>query len=490
MAFNASAERTSNFRGSGSFETFVSSKYRGDYKIPEMAYQSLGIRSSTLWPTAQQCLRIIPGYDAEGNILRQNPPGLTYTRDANPKDYTTDTICTVKTIARLGKRNNAVISSYRPGSEEASRWAGNTVFAEFASLVVRSVSAVAKGKTPKVKPGPDWSSWVNYNPVTKTAAILSSERDTMLMQALVWQLNGRVMTGADKQPLVDASGNSLPMLYLIGIDNTRTIQEMWNALIVPQDASRPVDGLTNSAYKGIAEQEGSVMWLIPKSATEGDKSYNMLIPHVSANMSSWQNTPYPLTDKQIHQWWHPWNDLLNFMTPDEQAILLAKEFGADTVCYVLQHSALLKDLRLPDEVAAGGVGKYAYIDGGSITLESVGAAPRFPTPAAPAVPSFAPPASPEPPAEHQQTIAQGPGGLGIPTPAPRPAAPAPSAPTSDKVFVSPAAANPNFSQALQGLRAATRNSQSELQKFAQDLAGNDDSSFDDDPFMGGGNGTV
>ena len=83
---------------------------------------------------------------------------------------------------------------------------------------------------------------------------------------------------------------------------------------------------------------------------------------------------------------------------------------------------------------------------------------------------------------------------GMRPPAQSPASPKPTSPVSDKVFVSPASANPGFAQQLQGIRAAAKTEQSELQKYAQDLAGgddDDDSSFAEDPWMGGGgNGAV
>ena len=168
MAQVVAAERTRASSG-GSFVTFVSNAFRGDYKIPMIDYQTFGIRSSTLWPTESQCMRIIPGYDkVTGEIFRQNPPGLPYVKDCSPEEYTTDTICLARTMAKLGRRRHAVITSYRPGSDEAMRWAGNTVLSEFASMVIHAVNAVKDGKTPKVQPGPDWSSWVNYNPDRKS----------------------------------------------------------------------------------------------------------------------------------------------------------------------------------------------------------------------------------------------------------------------------------------------------------------------------------
>ena len=479
MAYRATSDRKTSSSGSSNFESFVRKEFRGDYKIPDMEYQAYGIRSTTIWPTEQQCLRIIPGFDLQtGEVFRQNIPGKPYSKETDPAEYVSDTVCIIRTMSRLGKRRNSVITSYRPGSPEDNTWGGNTVFSEFASLIIRSVNADKEGKTPKVIPHPEWSTWVNYNPVTQNVPILSFDRETMLFQALVWELNGKPMLGSDKQPLVDPNtGAALPLLYVLGIDNGKTVEKMWTALVEPQDKTKPMDGLLNNSYKGIAEQEGSVLWLNPSSVMEGSKKRNVLTPHVSSDMSSWENTPYPLTTDQIHKWWHPWDEILNYMTPEEQLQLLVEEFDAHTVKYVIGHSGILKGLKIPDSIAMAGVGRYAALDGGKITLQSVGtmpgAAPRV-NPSSP-MPPFTPPVQP---IQRTQQPAS-------------PVAPRPVAPTTDKVFVSPAAASPKFSQTLQGLRSVTRNNQSELQKFAQDLAGSDDdSSFEDDPFMGGGNGTV
>ena len=438
--FKASESRTR--QSSGKYVSLVSDKYRKDYQVPGIDYQQ-GIRSTTLWPTALTCMRVIPGYDPEtGEIYPQNKNCTTLIKNYNPQDYISDTFCEVRTLNGFGESRSNVIANYRPGSPEWERWHGDTVLATFASDINHAVMAAKSGKRTKIAVDPDWYGWTTYNKEKKQASILPFDKPTLLMQALVWTVNGRTNMNKDKQPLIDGSGNPLPVLYVVGIDNAQSLTELYRALIEPQDPQLPLNGLTNNRYHGIAEQGGSLVYMLPGKVRVKDKEQNVLNPHVSDNGSSWVHTPMPLSDEQIKQWWHPWNDVLNFMTPEEQMQLIVDSFpdGAHLLNYFLANSAVLSELRVPDSIAKAGFGKYArYMDGGTVTLTAApqaSAAPAMPTGFG--MPGAIPPAPAPgvPMGSGQAPVAVFPGGPTVPA--------MPSAPAQAPVAQPPQAAMPPF----------------------------------------------
>lgn len=346
---------------SGSFPTtvnLVKNNFKRGLELEEIAYQK-GIRSTIAWPSRKQVLRIIPGYDANG-VYPQVNAGRPFVSDYDPADYLTDTFIMVNTIAGFGASKYNVISDYKPGSPEAVQFGGNTVLSCFAEDVCRAVYAVVKGKRPFMQPGPQWASWALYDPATKVRPILSRPRSTLLFQALVWILNGDGLKNGDGTYVKGANGEPLPMIYVFGLDNTKSISELFDALITPRDRTKPIDPINNSNYYGIGEQNGSILYMLPKPYTlPTGKSASYLMPHIAEDETKWEPARFPLSDQQIHSWWHPWNDLLNYMTPEEQCRLVANEFGADTLNYVIANDRRLQGVSVPQDIASKGLGRYS-----------------------------------------------------------------------------------------------------------------------------------
>lgn len=388
--------------------SLIRPEFRKDYNVPGIDYQTSGIRTAMLWPSQRQWLRVIPGWDRNtGEIFRQNTNCGRYTVDGDPGEYISETFKVVKTMAGIGSTYHPFITSYRPGSPEDQRWGGDTILSWFASDVTHAVNAAKDGKKTTLVPGPEWAGWVTYDRSSNKPKSLSYDRDTLLMQALVWTINGRCNMDKDRNELKNASGSPLPLLYVLGIDSNASITAMLNALIEPQDPTQPLNGLTNNKFKGIAEQGGSMLHLLPSTLVNGSKTTNLLKPHVSASESSWVVTPFPLTDEQVKAWWTPWDEILDYMTPEQQCAIIAQTFGADTLNYVLANNRRLKDFQVPAEYAAAGFGRYAKYMGGSVTLQPSMAMPdmtSFGLPAAsapvqaPSMPAFTPAAFPEAPA--------------------------------------------------------------------------------------------
>ena len=55
------------------YVSIVKKEFRKGFSIPMIPYQENGIISKPLWPSRDQMLRIVPGYDpATGEVFHQN----------------------------------------------------------------------------------------------------------------------------------------------------------------------------------------------------------------------------------------------------------------------------------------------------------------------------------------------------------------------------------------------------------------------------------
>ena len=95
----------------------------------------------------------------------------------------------------------------------------------------------------------------------------------------------------------------------------------------------------------------------------------MLRPSVQDPSSKgWTPTPFPLDEETVKQLWVPWDDLLQYMTAEEQCKFLAQEFGSDSVNYFIGTDPMFNGLQLPQEIANAGLGRYArFVSGPQAT---------------------------------------------------------------------------------------------------------------------------
>ena len=110
----------------GSYLSFVKQAYRRDYAIPVLEYQTAGIISRSLWTSKDHIIRIIPGLDASGKVLRQNTNINDYSTDAPYSDYLSGTFMMATTVNNFGETGQTFITDYAPGSEDESKFAGDT----------------------------------------------------------------------------------------------------------------------------------------------------------------------------------------------------------------------------------------------------------------------------------------------------------------------------------------------------------------------------
>jgi len=197
--------------------------------------------------------------------------------------------------------------------------------------------------------------------------------------------------------MVDSNGNPLPLFCLVALDSRSAQTNLLNALATPANRALPLDGKTNNPYGGIAEADGVLVYFAPGKDTEGR---NTLRIQPNKNPKTWAPEPYPLTEEQCRSLFIPWDDLLHFMTADEQCAVLAAEFGADTVNYVISNEPALARYTIPEKIAHVGIGRYASLGasmgGGSVDL--TGHATAYTPPAPSPAPQQTPPSGlPTPP---------------------------------------------------------------------------------------------
>ena len=348
----------------GSSLSMIRKEFRKGYEIPLLPYQKYGILSRVLWPSKNQVIRIVPGWDEETReILPQNINVNSYSEEDNPENYLSDTFTKATVVSRFGTITTPFISDYKPGSDDERIYAGETVIHRF----IRTIMNACRSKTGSfgsVKATPEWAQWCGIGP----QASLSFDKLSLLMQALVFVMNGRPNTDLDNDnaELLDDEGDPLPMLALIAVDNKVSMNNMYQALVSPMNPSLPLCPATNSKYGALAELDGNKLYL--NTYVDATSHHAALRPSLSAAGKGWTPEPFPLDEQQVRSLWVPWMKLLNFMTPTEQIELCAKEFGADTVNYIIGQDPYLKCIEIPDNIKAVGIGRYAS-DGGRVTLQ-------------------------------------------------------------------------------------------------------------------------
>lgn len=349
----------------GPWLSFVKQKYRKGYAIPGLEYQANGIRSYTLWNTRDSVIRILPGYDpATGEIFPQNIRCNEYVTDGSYKDYLSDTFMTASIVAGFGQQGMTFITSYAPGSADQEKWGGNTVIKIFTRNVANTVTAAQQGKKSRFGIIPEMRKWCD--PMNGP---LKYDHMALLVQALVFKINGRDSQDANKNPIVDEEGNPLPLLGVVGIDSKASIGAVMQALVEPANPGMPLNPATNNKYGSMCELDSNVLYL--NSVDNPNGKGHMLRPSVQAPGKGWTPTPFPLTAEDVKSLWVPWEELLQYMTAEEQLSYLANEFGSDSVNYFVGTDPLFAGkLEIPEEIKNAGYGRYQQFMGGSATVST------------------------------------------------------------------------------------------------------------------------
>ena len=341
----------------GMYLAYVKPEYRKDYKIRGLEYQTYGIRTMPLWNSKPSVIRIIPGYDkATGEIYRQNVNCTEFADNAPYVDYLSDTFIQASVVSNFGPRKQYFITSYAPGSPESIKFGGNTVIDTFIRNMMYSVKNEAEGKKARFRVTDDMRKWCSRDGVMKFS------RPAILMQALVFTRNGINSEDDNHQPLVSEEGDILPLLGVVAIEGRQTIQNFLSALVVPSDANLPLDAVTNNKYGGMAELEGNILFL--NNVQDPQTGTNALRPSVQLPGKGWTPTPWPLTEQEVKDWWVPWEDLLQYLNPQEQCELLAQDFGPDTVNYIIGTDPNMNGVEIPEEIRSAGLGRYAGLVAG------------------------------------------------------------------------------------------------------------------------------
>ena len=381
----------------GGYLSFVKDKYRKGYEIPVLPYQTAGIICRTLWTSKDQIVRIVPGVDKEtGKVLRQNKNVQDYSSEAPCADYLTNTFMQATTVNSFGDSRQSFITDYAPGSEDEAKFGGDTLIHWFIRHVWRTVDDETKQGNKKKKGRyqaiPEWKRWVGQRgPIT-------FDKVSLIFQGLGFKINGRDNVDLDKNPMIDENGDTLPLYMVIAIDNAKAAKNLMTALVDPTDPGKPLDALTNNKFGGMAELNGNKLFL--NSVDNTEDQWKTLRPSVQAGGKGWVPTPYPLSEEVVKDLWVPWDDLIHYLSADEQATLLAAEFGADTVNYIFGLDPKFSSYEMPEEIAKAGLGRYAsagvgQTQGGTINVGSIkpaglGFAPAVPAaPAAPVAPATA-----------------------------------------------------------------------------------------------------
>ena len=170
----------------------------------------------------------------------------------------------------------------------------------------------------------------------------------------------------DERDLVDENGEILPLLAVVAIDNKTSIANLMHALTEPMDNNKPLDSATNSKLGPMAEPEGYKLFL----NTYQDQGHAALRPSVQVSGKGWTATQYDIDPDNVKLLWKPWEELLSYMTAQEQLELCAREYGADTVNYVIGTDPKFASLQMPEHIKNAGFGRYASLAGGSVQLSS------------------------------------------------------------------------------------------------------------------------
>lgn len=368
-------ETTTGSRQDSNKLSMVKAEFRKGFKVPYLDHQKYGILSRVLWPSKDQMIRIIPGHNPEtGEIYPQliNTNKYSVDGDVNPCEYLSNTFTQATIVSRFGNITSPFVSDYAPGSADRDEFVGDTVI----HRIIRTIMNATRNKNGKygnIKAIPQWSQWCGIGP----QATLSFDKVSLLMQVLAFRINGRANTDLDTDTeMIDEDGNPVPMLAVIAIDNQVSMQNMYKALIEPMNPMLPLDPATNSKYGSLAELNSNILYL--NSYNDPTSHHMALRPSLQPAGKGWNPEPYPMTAEQAKALWHPWVDLLHFMTAREQVELCARELGADTVNYIIGQDPQFRKL-IPDNIAAAGFGRYANA-GSQVTLSSGtggSAAPAF-----------------------------------------------------------------------------------------------------------------
>ena len=333
--------------------SFVKQKYRKGYDIPGLAYQTNGIKSFTCWNTKPSVLRILPGYNpATGEIFPQNVKCNEYSTDGSYAEHLSDTFMTSSMVVNFGQQGMTFLTSYAPGSPDAQKWGGSTVFKIFTKNISNSVMAASNGKKARFGVTNEMRQWCDpmHGP-------LKYDHMGLLMQALVFTINGRDNNDSEGKPLLDSEGNPLPVLAVVAVDNKSSIAALMQALVEPMNPGLPLDPATNNRYGAMAALDANVLYLNPVDNPNGKG--HMLRPSVQGAGKGWTPTPFPLTAEDVKSLWIPWDELLQYMTAEEQLKYLAGEFGADSVNYFIGTDPIFAGkLEIPAEIANAGFGRY------------------------------------------------------------------------------------------------------------------------------------
>jgi hypothetical protein len=241
-----------------------------------------------------------------------------------------------------------------------------------------------KNKRNELTPTNDWKLWTAYG----QSGQMAYDKPSLLMQALVFHINGRNNQDPKAQrDLIDENGNLLPLFAVCCVTSPDSISRICDALVLPSNRALPLDAATNNQFGALAELDGNILYLNP---AKNAKQFDVFDPSVQpAGEQGWNPTPFNISADMARSLWVPWDRLLRTMTAQEQLELCAQEFGADTVNYVIGTDRTLQGLEIPEKIKAAGFGRYANLVGGSVSMTSgvpntvpaaqanVGAMPRF-----------------------------------------------------------------------------------------------------------------
>ena len=398
---NASRDRTQH--GSSKKITFVKPEFQEKgYTFPGFeAWQQYGYLTSVLWPSRDHIIRIIPGYDPETReIFRQNINVDAFSEDAEYTEYLSDTFMMADTVQRFGEARSAFITSYAPGSADDQKYSGDTMISIFSRNVFWTVKPT-KSRRPRFGCIPIMHRWTALKEGT-----LPLPKRAILVQALVYKLQGDYLKDKDDNYLIAEDGDYLPKIGVIAMDGPTTVHAVLKALVEPANPANNLDALKNNKYGGFAELEGNKMYLNAAVSPE-PKPTKYLQPSVHASgTKGWELDMLPFTPDQVYAWWKPWNEIINYLTPAQQAEILAAEFGADAVNYFVGTDPAYRDFEMPESVAAAGYGRFVqFTDGvrevrtsGTVTVPANGTvAPTAPKSSTPLASAFKLPKSPAAP---------------------------------------------------------------------------------------------
>lgn len=338
--------------------TLVNREVVDGKKIPGFDHQTAPFIERSLMANRNSIIRIIPGVGDDGRILGTLKEG--YDPKQATKDFASclsDTFCCAATIQPFGSQwRDAVLTAYPPNSpEELERVESGkaSVLEKFARVVSFCTDSQKKGRRP-MQAHPDWFKWTALKGGT-----LGKVKYRFMMQAIMFQISDRFFEFEDQNT---GEKSVKQMVGLVGVDQSASIQEFMEALVMPRDISKAPDPFTNSNLGPVAEVDGIWCYIhtenTPNDAT-GAK-YKLFPRYYPVGQDpTYKSTPCPLTEDWIRQVWVPWDKLLRWYSREEQFYLIADTFGPDTVNYFFE--ALNEDEYtsfIPVDIRKKGYGRY------------------------------------------------------------------------------------------------------------------------------------